>query len=171
MLTVLLSDLNLYAYHFAIKILIYLSIASYLICPLAYHECTRISIFRFVSKFCICPYCNSTIPSISLVLLVYKCICSHKCWCLLIIDYGYNSLLYVPQFNFLLVLTHVLYLSLLVCVSSPTWYFTRYICNAGTYKVARIELFTEHLILMFLFMYRLLIVLNWFTCNWTNQIS
>ena len=54
-------------------------------------------------------------------------------------------LLYVPQFNFLLVLIHVLYLARLVYVSSLLCLFLRYICIDVTCKVVNHVLFTVRL--------------------------
>ena len=69
-------------------------------------------------------------------------------------------LLYVHQFNFLLILIHVLYLARLVCVSSPTCFFLRYICIAATCNVINHELCTVHLILLSLFLYHIITVLK-----------
>ena len=118
MLTVLLSDLNVYVYHFTAMMLICSSIATYFICFHVYYECARI----FMDA------------------LAY--------------------LLYVSQFKFLLVSIHVFYLARLVCLSSPTCFFLRYICIAATCNVVSHELFTVRLILLSLFMYRIAFVLK-----------
>ena len=118
MLTVFLSDLDVYVYHFTSMILICLSIATYFICSHVYYECARILMAAI------------------------------------------TYLLSVPQFNFLLVHILVLNLTRLVCVSSPTCFFLRYICIAATCIVVNHELFTVLLILLSLFVYRITFVLK-----------
>ena len=88
-------------------------------------------------------------------------ICSHVYYeCARIFMAAIGYLLYVPQFNLLLVHIHVLYLARLVRVSSLTCFFLRHICFAATDIVVIHELFTVRLILFSMFMYRITFVLK-----------